>query len=573
MSALRITAIYTLFAGLWIFASDRILAIFVSDFGRLQELQTVKGMVFVSVTALLLFWLLSRELELRQRATESLRLSNETLSAIFLASPLAIYMLGLDGRVEYWNPASEKMFGWSQQEVIGKLLPIVQADRREQFEALVKRVTAGEAFYNLEIQRSRKDGSPVELSLNAAPLTDGTGQITRVVAMAADITERKRTEERLRRFTEIMKAIFQASPLAIYIMDLDGRIDLWNPAAEQIYGYKADEVIDQPLPIVDPEHKAEFETLLQRIGGGEVISGLETRRLRKDGTLLDVSLSIAPLTAADGKISRIMAIAMDITERKRVEAEIHALNIELEQRVLERTTQLQKMNRELETFTYSVSHDLKAPLRGIDGYSRLLLDEYSDRLDEEGKRFLATIRKAADHMNQLIEDLLAYSRLERRTMTSQELDCQQFLGAILAECQAELDAAGIRLRVNNECSTVIAEAEGLALVFRNLLDNAIKFTQNMPEPVIEIGGQEKENTCLFWVKDNGIGFDDRYNERIFEIFQRLHRAEDYPGTGIGLAIVQKAVHRMNGRVWATSNVDDGSTFFVEIPKGDRDEHI
>jgi signal transduction histidine kinase len=242
----------------------------------------------------------------------------------------------------------------------------------------------------------------------------------------------------------------------------------------------------------------------------------------------------------------------------------------LEERVAQRTAALEATNQQLETFAYSVSHDLKAPLRGIDGYSRLLLEDHADQLDEEGQLFLHTIRRAADQMRQLIEDLLAYSRLERRSLTTGRVNLQSLMEALVAEHDQEIEARDVEVRVDVPCRAVQADAEGMAQVLRNVFSNALKFTREVAEPEIVVGGRETEGACLLWVRDNGIGFDMRYHDRIFEIFQRLHRAEDYPGTGVGLAIVRKAMRRMGGRVWAESEVGEGATFYVEIPRGGGD---
>ncbi len=232
----------------------------------------------------------------------------------------------------------------------------------------------------------------------------------------------------------------------------------------------------------------------------------------------------------------------------------------------ETAEQLKMVNAELEAFTYSVSHDLKAPLRGIDGYSRLLLEDYADRLDEDGRRFLSQIRRATNQMNQLIEDLLAYSRLERRPLSSGPINPAALVASVVAERSEEMRSRGVRLTVDVPCTTAIAEAEGVIVALRNLLDNALKFTRHVPQPEITIGGRETETSCILWVTDNGPGFDMKYHDRIFEIFQRLHRQEEYPGTGIGLAIVRKAMQRMGGRAWAESQPGKGATFYLEIPR-------
>jgi hypothetical protein len=275
----------------------------------------------------------------------------------------------------------------------------------------------------------------------------------------------------------------------------------------------------------------------------------------------------ADLTLAED-LARRAALAIDnarlYTERQRAEEEIRSLNIELEQRVAARTTELEAKNRELETFTYSVSHDLKAPLRGIDGYSRLLLEDYTDRLDDEGRHFLQTIRHATKQMQQLIDDLLAYSRIERRPFDAGRVNPRLLVEALVAERADDIRTRNAHVSVDIPYDSVSADAEGLAQVLRNLFENALKFTHNVPIPRIEIGGNEANGACLLWVRDNGIGFDMQYHDRIFGIFQRLHRSEDYPGTGVGLAIVRKAVERMGGRVWAESALGQGATFYVEL---------
>lgn len=277
-----------------------------------------------------------------------------------------------------------------------------------------------------------------------------------------------------------------------------------------------------------------------------------------------VEMHVTPVCEPDGVIAW-HGFLHDISAHKHMEAEIRRVNTELEARVSERTAELEARNKAMEAFTYSVSHDLKAPLRGIDGYSRLLLTDHAESLNEEGRFFLDSIRKATVHMGRLIDDLLAYSRVERSRPTLGLIDPVDVLTRIVSGLQSEIDQGQVQLTTELQCHAAMGEREGLTMAVRNLLDNALKFTQGRSPRQIALRCVVHEAHCLIEVRDNGPGFDMRYHDRIFEIFQRLHRAEDYPGTGVGLAIVRKAVERMHGRVWATSTLGQGACFSIELP--------
>lgn len=262
----------------------------------------------------------------------------------------------------------------------------------------------------------------------------------------------------------------------------------------------------------------------------------------------------------------ITTLLLERRRRRRAKEALDRLNAELETRIEARTAALNAKSRELESFAYSVAHDLKAPLRGIDGYSRILLEDYAKSLDSEGRTFLQTIQDSTDEMNQLIDDLLAYSRLERRELKPDRIELASVINSLVEEKRREGTEHPVEFVIDVNGSTVLADASGLAQSLRNYLDNAIKFTGKVAEPRIEVGSKENAESCLLWVRDNGIGFDMQYHDRIFDIFQRLNVAEDYPGTGIGLAIVRKAMERMGGRAWANSEPGHGATFYLEIPK-------
>jgi signal transduction histidine kinase len=262
----------------------------------------------------------------------------------------------------------------------------------------------------------------------------------------------------------------------------------------------------------------------------------------------------------------IVALLVERRRRRRAKEALDRLNAELEDRVANRTAALNAKSRELETFAYSVAHDLKAPLRGIDGYSRLLLEDHATSLNDEGRTFLETISSSTDEMNQLIDDLLDYSRLERREFKPGCVELGPLITTIVGQKKRETTDDAIDFDVNVNGGSVVADLNGLTQALRNYLDNAVKFTKKVSHPRIEVGSEERPENVVVWVRDNGVGFDMKYHDRIFDIFQRLNHNEEYPGTGIGLAIVRKAMERMGGRAWAESQPGEGATFYIEIPK-------
>ncbi|HYX42083.1 MAG TPA: ATP-binding protein, partial [Pyrinomonadaceae bacterium] len=297
----------------------------------------------------------------------------------------------------------------------------------------------------------------------------------------------------------------------------------------------------------------------------------EYRLRRADGAYRWIIEHGAARFQPDGSFAGRIGSAMDITEHKLAEEEIKRLNENLERRVGERTEQLEAANRELEAFSYSVSHDLRAPLRAIDGFSRILLEDHAGQLDAEGRRVLDVIRTSAHRMAQLIDDLLAFSRFNRQPLAQAEID----MTALVHEVRAQIHAA----TVCPKCEWRIARlpvAQGdralVAQVLANLLSNAIKYTHREGQPVIEVCGYERAGEQVYYVRDNGVGFDMRYADKLFDVFQRLHNEAEFEGTGVGLAIVKRIIERHGGRVWAEGRVGAGATFYFALPQTAGQNH-
>ncbi len=383
-----------------------------------------------------------------------------------------------------------------------------------------------------------------------------------------DITDHKRVENALRASEERFRRAVEEAPFPVVIHAEDGEILVISRIWTEITGYAHAEI-----PTIADWTERAYGVRRQQVREGiDKLYALKRRMDEgeftitcKDGSHRIWEFGSTPLGRLPDGRRTVSSMAADITERKRAEEQIRGLNAELENRVRQRTAQLTAANRELETFAYSVSHDLKAPLRGIDGYSQLLEEGYSGTLDEEGKTFIRNIRLGAQRMGELIEDLLAYSRMERRKLTSAALDVTALVQGVLAERSAEIQQRRVAVRLDLPPRAVRADRDGLVIVLRNLLENALKFAAGSRSPVIEIGGHAERERVLLWVRDNGIGFDMKFHDRIFEIFQRLHRVEDYPGTGVGLALARKAMQRMDGRIWAESAPGQGATFYLELP--------
>ncbi|MFO7656416.1 MAG: PAS domain S-box protein, partial [Bacteroidales bacterium] len=431
-------------------------------------------------------------------------------------------------------------------------------------QAIQKAISAGKT-YDLQLEMVTRNNNHKWVRTIGIPEIIN-GKVVRVSGSFQDITKIKTAQLALKESEERYRSLLEQSPVGIAV-HVQGIVQFVNRAGVKILGGESPwQIIGNSLKdIIHPDYLDNaLKRIEQLLAGKDNLYPVEDVYIRLDGIPVDVEVMATPVTYRGQPA--IQVIITDITERKKIQDDIKRMNAELEQRVKERTAQLAEINRELETFTYSVSHDLKAPLRGIDGYSRILLDDYSKILDDEGRRYLENVRESAMQMNDLIDDLLNYSRLERYTLRPVNIDLSVLISTILQSLQKSTMHNNVSITNSVPPLKITADSNGLTIALRNLIENAVKFTGNVPKPAIKIALSEKPESCIISVHDNGIGIDVQYHQRIFEIFQRLHRIEEYPGTGIGLAMVKKSMERMGGKVWVESSPGKGSAFYLEIPK-------
>jgi PAS domain S-box-containing protein len=459
-----------------------------------------------------------------------------------------------------------ELTGWPREDVIGRgwfdrFVP--EEERPKRRETFRRSFEIGGIAKHSEYEIVTRRGRRHLIAWSNNGLRDAQGRMVGLVCIGEDITERKQAEDRLRQSENRLKLLVEHCPGAIAMFDLEMRYLVVSPRWLEDFHLGTEQVIGRSHYEVFPDIPQRWKDIHSRCLKGANEKHDEDPFPRASGGTEWVRWEIHPWIDDRGEIGGIVMFTEVVTQRKEAQEALKRLNAELEQRVQERTAQLAEKNKELETFSYSVSHDLKAPLRGIDGYSKILLDEYADHIDEEGRGFLKNIRAGTEQMRQLIEDMLAYSRLERRSLSLEPLDLGEVVRRVMEERRFDLGGAEVQISLSE--GMVKADHDGVAIVLRNLIDNAVKFSRQRKPPEIRIASRIDAGRHILSIRDNGTGFAMKHHDLIFQIFQRLHRSEDYGGTGVGLAIVKKAVDRMQGRVWAESEPDRGATFYIELP--------
>lgn len=381
-------------------------------------------------------------------------------------------------------------------------------------------------------------------------------------AVAALWEARRRAERVVRANETRFRTLLESAPDAVIVTDSGGRILIANAQAESLFGYRRDELIGRPIEMLVPQRLREAHVRHREAYVGAprpraMGSGLDLLGRRKDASEVPIAVSLSPATTDEGAV--IFCDIRDISEQRRAEEHVRTLNAQLARD----NTALQAVNKELEAFSYSVSHDLRTPLRAIDGFSQALVEDYGDRLDDAGKDYAARVRGAAQRMGLLIDDLLKLARVTRADLEPDTVDLSSIADDIAASCVRSAPGRAATFSIAPNLSAR-GDARLLRIVLENLLANAWKFTAGNAAARIEFGARAHDGGIAYFVRDNGVGFDMAHAGKLFGAFQRLHDAREYPGTGIGLATVQRIVHRHGGRVWAESEVGKGTTFYFTL---------
>jgi len=508
---------------------------------------------------------IARDITERKRVEDKLKASEGRYRRLFESAKDGIFILDAEtGQIVDVNPMLMELLGYSHEEFLGKKLWEVGsfkdiAHSKLAFQELQRDETIRYEDLPLETKHGRRIN--VEF-ISSVYLVDGQKVIQCGIR---DITGRKQAEAKLRESEESFRTMANSIPQLASIARADGFIYWYNQrwydytgtTPKEMEGWGWQSVHDpQVLPRV-------MEQWTAAIAAGQPFE-MEFPLRGADGIFRLFLTRSLPLKDTEGRVVQWFGTNTNVDELKRAQDEVHRLNAELEQRVTERTGQLEAANKELEAFSYSVSHDLRAPLRAVNGYVSMIKEDYADRLDAEGNRLLNVVASEAKRMGRLIDDLLAFSRLGRQKMGTTLIEMTSLVRGEFENLTRAAPESALRFALQS-LPPVHGEPAMLRQVFANLLGNAIKFSRKHANPVIEVGSRNGDGEIIYYVKDNGVGFNEKYGHKLFGVFQRLHSEEEFEGTGVGLALVQRVIHRHGGKVWAESKPDEGATFFFTLP--------
>ena len=528
---------------------------------RSFELVAGTGLLGLLISSGLLY---RRQSKTIKTTTRQIAESESLFRSLFEQASMGRAIRTMQGECQV-NQAYITMLGYSEAELTSMAASalIVPEDRDQWQWAQADLLSGKSKSSRLTLRYKHKYGSHLWIDESLQLRRNGDGEPIQWISTILDISKQKRLEAERRQLALYTRSLIEANPDTMINIKQDGSIQDVNEAMVIATGKDRKQLIGQDFSsyFSDPE-KARIG--YQKVFADGSVKDYELQMLHRSGSSLDVLFNAKIFHNETGDVAGIIAVARDISERKRLERELNNLNESLEKRVTERTAELKAANEELEAFSYSVSHDLRAPLRAVDGFSRKVMLAYGDKLDQEGLRLLGVVRQNAVRMGKLIDDLLAFSRLGRREMHFVAVSMQD-----LAESSAtELIELEPERQINFSCEAIppcLGDPAMLKEVWMNLLSNAIKFTRQNNPAQIHVGSRIEGEFTIYWIQDNGAGFDMAYADKLFGVFQRLHSQEEFEGSGVGLALSQRIIHRHHGRIWGESQIGQGATFSFTLP--------
>lgn len=487
------------------------------------------------------------------------------LMELFKLSVDMMAIVGFDGFFKYYNPAVIKNLGYTDKELKARpFIEFVHQDDREETLKEAASLQSGKKTIQFENRYKTKDGSYIWFSWNVRPDVEKELYYCSI----RNVTERKEMQYMLRETEEKYRNLAENSPDWIWEVNTQGVYTYASPAAEKLLGYKAEEIVGKtPFELMSPEEAEKVgSAFISCVEQYKPIVKLENKNIHKDGHEVVLETSGVPFFDSKGELAGYRGVDRDITDRKKAEEELAKYREHLEQLVKERTVELENANKELESFAYTVSHDLRAPLRAISGYSNILKEDYAGKLDPEAVKVADVIIDNATRMGMLIDDLLSFSRLGRSAITRAKIDMSMLVKSVYYEITNEKERGLIDFQVE-DLPYANGDINMIKLVWQNLISNAIKFSGNNSSTRIKLSF----SNGTYMIEDNGAGFNMKYSESLFKVFRRLHSTREFPGTGVGLAIVHRIISRHGGEIWGEGELDKGAKFFFSLPSPDAGE--
>jgi PAS domain S-box-containing protein len=512
----------------------------------------------------------ARDVTERKHAHESVTRSEMRYRSLVTATAQIVWSTNLLGEVVDDMPTWRAYTGMTLEQIQGSgWIDSLHPEDRKRTAEIWSEAVRKRSFYDTEYRVRRYDGEYRLFAARGVPLQEDDGSIREWIGACTDITERKRAEEQVRKASLYTRSLIEASLDPLVTIRKDGTIADVNRATESVTGVPRARLIGSYFfDYFSEPDKA--RRAYERVFADGTVRDYPLAIRAASGALTEVLYNAALFTNETGEVEGIFAAARDVTRMKAAEQEIRRLNDELEQRVLQRTAELEAANKELEAFTYSVSHDLRAPLRHISGFSKILTEEYGSSLAPEAQHHLQRIQEGTRRMGQLVDDLLNLGRVGRHEVRLQVTGLNSVVHEVVAELTAECEGRQVEWKIGSlpfvECDPALMKQ-----VFQNLLSNALKFTRPRSNAIIEVGQKDQDGTPVVFVRDNGVGFNIKYADKLFGVFQRLHRPEDFEGTGVGLATVQRIIQKHGGRIWAEAELDKGATFYFTLGVSENSE--